>query len=99
VDNGAVGLRGTTADILRLFHYTHPQLIAGEIPGRGTAHHTGSHDYNIIHRFLSSQRKKELHKQDAVLLHPTCITLLLFMQYRLVYGMIIDEPPAARPEK
>ena len=59
VDDGAVGLGGAAAHVLRLFQHQHPALVARQIPRDCAAGHTGADDDNVVQKDSSfiCQRK------------------------------------------
>ena len=59
VDNGAVGLGGSAAHVLRLFQHQHPPLVAGQVPRDRAAGNACADDDDVVQKDSSfiCQRK------------------------------------------
>ena len=64
VDDGAVCLGRTAADVLFLFEDTDAGVVAGQLPGNSAAANTGTDNDYIIHMETSNQQKREHAKEN-----------------------------------
>ena len=66
VDDGAVGLGGAAAHVLRLFQHQHPALVARQIPRDCAAGHTGADDDNVVQKDSSFSAKECRAAQESL---------------------------------
>ena len=70
VNNGAVGLGGAAAHVLRLLQHTDFGLVPGQLAGGGAPGHTGPNDDYVIHRRRSSPFARKKGAERTLLLSP-----------------------------